>query len=165
VPRAYKCRVREPWWRVPGVTPHDFVIGVLSTAGPRIVGCRAPATNSLLVGDLRAQLDVRVLSAAGLTSWAALSAEVTGHALGGGALKLEPAEARRWRLPLGVHPAEEDLARIDGLLRAGEPDRARAAADRIFLAEGLGLDAGDVRVLWEAVVALRAARRRHPHAH
>lgn len=170
VSRAYKCRVRDPWWRVPGVRSHQFVVGVLSTGSPRLVAADVPATNSLLVGDLRAAGDPRTLAAASLTSFAALSAEVVGHALGGGALKLEPGEARRWALPLlargmpGTGGRGTTVDAIDALMNGGRVADAAEAADRLFLRAGLGLTAGEVRALRSAADVLRKQRLRNAHA-
>lgn len=160
VPSAYKCRVRSPWWRVPGVRPHDFVLGVLSTEGPRLVTAGVPATNSLLVGDLVDGRDPRMLAAASLTALSALSAELVGHALGGGALKLEPAEARRWLLPLRPNVDGDHIAAIDRSIRQGAWMDAVRQADRVFLEQGLGLHPDDVARLWDATLILRRQRAR-----
>lgn len=160
VAQAYKCRVRQPWWRIPGVVPHDFVIGVLSNTTPRLVASAVPATNTLLVGDVTAAVAPRVLAAAAVTSLAALSAELVGHPLGGGALKLEPAEARRWRLPVNGPTTEAVLAAIDAALRAGDGERATALADAYFLSHGLGLSDADIATLRTGVQTLRLRRMR-----
>ena len=162
VSQAYKCRVRSPWWRVPGVRSHDFALGVLSTDAPRLVASTIPATNSLLVGDLLHGQDARVVAAASLTGLAALSAELVGHALGGGALKLEPAEARRWLLPLVGAPDRQAVCAIDRALRQARWAEAVQRADHLFLEQGLGLPRHAVDQLWEATRRLRRQRGRRP---
>ncbi len=159
ISRQYKCRVRDPWWRVPGVDPHDFVVGVFSTGAPRIVAGPALATNSLLVGDLRSQdrVDAWTLAAAAWTSLAALTAEVAGHALGGGVLKLEPAEAKRWRLPMAFVPRAE-VQRLDGLIRRGRLAEAQVLADELFLHKGLRIEEMEIEQIRRAVQVLREAR-------
>lgn len=157
----YKCRVRRPWWRVPGLSPHDFAVPVLSHGAPRIVALQGVlAANSLLVGDMRADVDPCLLAAASLTTFAALSAEVTGHRLGGGALKLEPFEARRWRIALGPPPVAGEMASLDRLIRAGDWGGARALADELFLVRPGVLSPAGVECLRRALAALREERRR-----
>ncbi len=162
IPNAYKCRVRAPWWKVPGVASHDFMVGVLSSSGPRVIGSMIPATNSLLVGTLKTNVDVRILAAASITSLSSLSAEIVGHALGGGALKLEPSEARRWSLPVNQAPDEAALLAIDDHLRLGRHDEAVGIANDVFLKRGLGLSAHDVNILDEALLTLRRQRTKSP---
>lgn len=161
VQTAYKCRVRTPWWRVPSVRPHDFVLGVFSTLGPRLVATDLPATNSLLVGDLKQPVSATTLAAAALTSFAALAAEVNGHALGGGALKLEPAEARRWSLPMHEAIPGHAVEEIHQLLASGHTAKASTLADQVFLRDALQLDANEIRVLQQALWTLRQARLKH----
>lgn len=160
VPDRYKCRVRSPWWRVPGVTPHDFVMGVFSTHGPRLVATDLPATNTLLVGDMVAPIPVDRVAAAALTSFAALSAEVVGHVLGGGALKFEPAEARTWALPIHDALPDADLERLHMLMVNGQSEAAQALADQRLLTEGMGLSVSDIQDLKAAVATLRGVRLR-----
>lgn len=155
---AYKCRVRDPWWRVPAVQSHDFVLGVFSTLGPRLVATDLPATNSLLVGDLKQPVGAARLAAAALTTFAALSAEVSGHALGGGALKLEPAEARRWSLPVHDAVPEKAVQEIHQLLVTGHTAKASALADHVFLRDAFGLTADEIDVLRQGLHTLRQAR-------
>lgn len=158
VQSAYKCRVRSPWWKVPGVRPHHFTIGVLSTNGPRLVATDLPATNSLLVGDLTANVEARVMAAAALTSLASLSAEVVGHPLGGGALKMEPAEARRWLLPVIDNVDDGELDQIDEALKRGNSTQAAELADSLFLRSGLGLSRSDILLLQKWTQELRRWR-------
>ncbi|MGC8488049.1 MAG: N-6 DNA methylase [Clostridia bacterium] len=160
VSEAYKCRVRPTWWQVPGVVAHDFVLGVFSTGGPRLVVTDLPATNSLLVGDVVDETNARCLAAAAITSLARFSAEVTGHALGGGALKFEPAEARRWLLPYRDSVPDTELTTIHRLLAAGRSDEASRLADVWLLQKGLGLGNDQLRLLREGTQILRALRWR-----
>lgn len=162
----FKARARSTWWLVPGVTEPDMFLTVFGNAGPRLVAndARVVATNSVLVLHVKAGLDHHLLAAAASTSLAALSAEVEGHHLGGGALKFEPCEARRWLLPARVAVTRGDLAEIDRALRHGDSIRATAVADAAFLEQGLGLTRQQVGSLQEATRQLRAGRtkRRQP---
>lgn len=99
--RAYKCRVREPWYSVPDVQIPDYFLTYMSGAEPHLVrndaGCSC--TNSVHAVKLRpGRARVELLS-----RWrnplVRLSCELEGHPLGGGMLKLEPREAARIVLP------------------------------------------------------------------
>ncbi|MFW5867033.1 MAG: N-6 DNA methylase [Armatimonadota bacterium] len=99
----YKCRVRDPWYVIPGVdqVPCAFVT-CMSGRESRIAINRAGAvcTNSVL----RVTLTKRIAQTELVRGWrhplARLSQELEGHPLGGGMLKLEPGETRRVHIPL-----------------------------------------------------------------
>jgi len=164
VPDRYKCRVRNPWYKVPGVRTPDMLLTLLSSNGPRLVvnETQAVVTNSILTVDSlsRVDQDRRRLAAAAMTSFSQLSAEIEGHALGGGALKLEPSEARQWSLPINSAVPEEALAQIDRCLREGQGEKATAVADAFFLVQGLGLDRHQLGLLRRELVHLRQLRNR-----
>lgn len=104
----YKCRVRDPWYVIPGVdqAPSAFVT-CMSGRESRLAINRAGAvcTNSVLAVTLKQ----RVAQTELLRGWrhplARLSQELEGHPLGGGMLKLEPGEARRVHVPLKLFRA------------------------------------------------------------
>jgi adenine-specific DNA-methyltransferase len=98
--RAYKCRVRDPWYSVPDVQVPDFFLSYMSGLEASLVrndaGCTC--TNSVHSVRLRAGVDTSAIQ-----SWdfpfTRLSCELEGHPLGGGMLKLEPREATQIALP------------------------------------------------------------------
>lgn len=159
---GYKCGRRDPWWRVPDVRPHDFIVGVLAADHHRVVAVDLPATNGFLVGDMVQPIHPQVLAAASLTSLAQLSAELVGHPLGGGALKLEPNEARRWVLPTAPFVPWKVLAQIDLALRSGDRGMATRIANRFFLGDHLGLSTTDIETLDRGARILRSWRSRFP---
>ncbi len=115
VHRAYKCRMREPWFTVPGVHAPDAFLTYMAHMYPRLVVNEAGATapNSLLIGTRkRSEVRLRYLALAMMTSLSLLSAELEGHSLGGGLLKLEPREACRLRIPV-LNTAS--LSRVESL--------------------------------------------------
>ena len=121
--QAYKCRNREPWFAVPDVrTPHAF-LSIMSGRGPRLVGNSAGATctNSVHAVHFHNEADL----ARHLANWrnplTALSCELEGHALGGGVLKIEPAEARRVLLAPELDLSEEQ----EEILRSGTRELRR----------------------------------------
>ncbi|MBI5882310.1 MAG: N-6 DNA methylase [Elusimicrobia bacterium] len=164
VPSSYKCRSRDPWFSVPHVyEPHCFLTYMSGTA-PRLIAnsAGAVAPNNLHVLRFRTPgISSEVLSAAWLTSLSQLSAEIEGHALGGGMLKIEPREAARLVVPvarLRQRVGAGKLASLEKLVRQGDLAESQALADRIFIKEGLGLSEAACEGFRDAVASLRQRR-------
>lgn len=164
VDKAFKCRERSPWFAVPHVYKPDCFLSYMSGTAPHLVANKigAVAPNNLHI--LRARQDSHpseITSAAWLTSLSQLSAEIEGHSLGGGMLKIEPREARRVLLPVTRtnHASSLRMANhIAALVRNGDSDGAQHLADKHFLQGGLGLTASDCDNLRRSVVALKERR-------
>jgi adenine-specific DNA methylase len=109
--QAYKCRVRDPWYSVPDVQVPNFFLSYMSGRQPSLVSNEANCTCTNSVHSVR--LRKNVSPAALLSSWDSdfvrLSAELEGHPLGGGMLKLEPREATQI-----VIPSPEAIALLPG---------------------------------------------------
>lgn len=166
VPKAYKCRTRTPWYSVPHVYKADAFLAVMSGGFPRMVENEAKAvgTNSLHVVRFHPGLadSGKALSLLWQTSLTRLSAEIEGHSLGGGMLKLEPTEAERVLVPCMRLSDEQttELGRaLDALLRAGREKDALALADEALLVRGLGLSRRECVILREVAEALQQRRR------
>lgn len=97
---AYKCRSRDPWFSVPDVHVPDFFLSYMSGEQASLVRNDAGCTNTNSVHGVRLRpgADPSHLAAWG-SEIVQLSAELEGHPLGGGMLKLEPREAGRIILP------------------------------------------------------------------
>jgi hypothetical protein len=98
--KAYKCRVRDPWYSVPDVQIPDFFLSYMSGREPSLVRNDAQCTCTNSVHSVR----IKDQSARHrLSSWGSeivqLSCELEGHPLGGGMLKVEPREAAQIVLP------------------------------------------------------------------
>ncbi|WP_413711845.1 Eco57I restriction-modification methylase domain-containing protein [Rhizobium sp. Rhizsp82] len=97
---AYKCRSRDPWYSVPDVNIPDFFLTYMSGVTPNLVrnDAQCSCTNSVHAVRFKSKNAVRFMD-----RWNSdavqLSAELEGHPLGGGMLKLEPREAARLILP------------------------------------------------------------------
>ncbi len=121
--KTYKCRNRQPWYAVPDVqTPHAF-LSIMSGRGPRLVGNSAgvTCTNSVHAVHFRNERDVTRYLANWRNALTTLSCELEGHSLGGGVLKIEPAEARRVLLAPELDLSEEQ----EELLRSGTRELRR----------------------------------------
>lgn len=140
----YKCRVRSPWYVVPGVVTPDAFLTYMSDMVPRLSlnSARVTSSNTLLSVHLR-QVP-KSLHRAFVTSFynsaTLLSCERVGRSYGGGVLKLEPREADRILVPAVDLVARHEVAlkglasRVDAALRNGREslEEAFAAVDAIL---------------------------------
>lgn len=143
----YKCRVRSPWFRVPGVINPEAFLTYMSDLVPRLCLNRAGAISSNTLHTVRLPKVPAALRkpfvAAFYNSATLLSCERTGRSYGGGVLKLEPREADRILVPsielVARHKGSlaKIAARIDQALRLGREgslDEAVAAVDAVLFA-------------------------------
>jgi hypothetical protein len=168
VHKAYKCLVRDPWYVVPHVEVPDLFLTYMANTRPALVlnHAKAVAPNTLLCVrlDPLAKVPPDALAAGWWTSLAALSAEIEGHSLGGGMLKLEPGEAGRVLFPLPsllrqIRSARWLAAELDNLIRHEAYDAALDLGDREILQRGLGLSSNDCAILRQGFNLLMNRRR------
>jgi len=165
VSKAYKCRTRSPWFRVPHVYQPDAFLSYMSGVMPRLVAndARVVAPNSLHILRLPPHTPVTsdVLAALWQTSLTRLSVEIEGHALGGGMLKLEPTEAENisvaWTQD-GNDRLADLVEELDTLIRSGDETAAQARADKVILRDSIGLSRNECRLLRTAAETLRNRR-------
>lgn len=169
VHKAYKCRVRSPWWRVPLVRPADVLVTYMNADTPRLCANEAGVhhLNSVhglfLHPDLR-RLGMECLPLAALNSVTLLGAETVGRAYGGGMLKLEPREADVLPVPsvaaltTGSHALVEHRQAVIDALRETRLQDAVRIVDELLLVQGFGLSRDQVTALKRAHMDLRARR-------
>lgn len=161
-PERYKCRVREPWYRVPYVRKPDLFLTYMSHISPRLVVNEAGATHSNTVHGvcLSDPLLADPLAVAFLNSASLLTAEIEGRSYGGGVLKTEPGEAVRMLVPRLTPRMQEQLVallpRIDTLVRFGQIDEASIVVDRIVLSKSLSV--AQIESVRSMLSALRSRR-------
>lgn len=169
VHKAYKCRVRTPWWRVPLVPRPDLLLTYMDHERPRLVcnGAGVRHLNSLYGVMLRPRLrglgrDLLPISA--LNSLTLLGSEIVGRSYGGGLLKLEPKEADRMPVPSPsltravasqLRAVRPELVK---LLRQGELAQAVERIDHVVLRGQLGLNPSRLATLRRAREILFARR-------
>lgn len=162
VSERFKCRERSPWYAVPRARAPEMLLSYMSGLRPLLVANEAGAVapNSLhLVSLRRGAPPAGQLALAWHSSLSLLSAELEGHALGGGMLKLEPREAQNVVLALAPEAAGAALApAVEAALRRGELERASELVDARVLRDALGLDAASCDLLRSAAEALRQRR-------
>ena len=153
---GYKCRVRTPWWRIPGVDKADLVLSGFSSDPHMLINdAEMVATNSLLCGTITGR-DAASVVRRWYSAVTRISVELDIHSLGGGVLVMIPGEVAKLRVLGGPVPAYE-LTELDSALRQRDFDAAYRLADDV-LAERIGVEA--VNSLWEAVSILRGWRER-----
>jgi len=165
VHRAYKCRVRSPWFRVPHVYLPDAFLSYMSGHAPSLVAneANAVAPNSLHILRIHPHVHLQAHSLAALwqTSLTRLSTEVEGHALGGGMLKMEPTEAENVVM-MSVEDGEANIEalaeELDSLSRGSNEGAAQLVADEELLRRQLGLTGRECRLLREAAETLHQRR-------
>lgn len=161
LPARYKCRIREPWFRVPHVRAGRLLLSKRSHRLPRVVLNEAGAltTDTIYRGALKAGGAAREAAfvASFHNSLTLLTAEVEGRSFGGGVLELVPGEVARLAVPEAPRLASA-LVELDALARGGDEEVLIAATDRRLVACGIGLAPRLLRVLAEARAALLARR-------
>lgn len=171
VPAAYKCTVRDPWWRPPAVPAPDLFFTYMSHRYPRLIenAARTTLVNSMHGVRLKAdapRLACEALPLLALNSASMLGAEVMGRAYGGGILKMEPREAAALPVPTAQALADAwdalggQCADLDAALRRGEWWTVVAEVDRCLLKDAMGLSGDEVIAIRDAATLLRARRTR-----
>jgi adenine-specific DNA-methyltransferase len=176
VQAAYKCRVRDPWWRVPLVGIPDMFVTYMNHDTVRLVTNTARVRHLNSVHGLSLNADVRaialnLLPLASLNSLSLLGAELVGRSYGGGVLKVEPREAMKLPVPSAalLRQSEPALARLKACIDS-RPLRDQTlmqivkAVDDILLVGSIGLTDDDVTALSRAratFVGRRTAGRNH----
>lgn len=161
VHKAYKCKVRSPWWRVPLVDKPDLLFTYMNHDCPRLAANDAQVLvlNSLYGIKLKAGMKMigkSNLPIACLNTVTLLGSEIVGRAYGGGLLKHEPKEADK--LPI---PSPHTVATLQGELQLLKPQLATAMrqndifravdlVDQVILERHLKLDKGHVNQLRKA---------------
>lgn len=169
VHKAYKCRVRTPWWRVPLVEPADVLLTYMNADTPRLCANKARVHHLNSVhglyfrpGMVRTGTDLLPLGT--LNSITLLGAETVGRAYGGGMLKLEPREADQLPVPTKavLEEAQKALSALRSqmtqALRNGRLLEAVRMVDDVLLMEHLGFPRAKVLALREARAELMSRR-------
>jgi methylase of polypeptide subunit release factors len=169
VPKAYKCRVRTPWWRVPLVPPADLLLTYMNADTPRLTTNRAHchhlnSVHGVYLRPGRRRIGADLLPLASLNTMTLLGAETVGRAYGGGMLKLEPREADLLPVPSpDVLAACRDALtvlrpQIALALRSSRITEAARLVDGVLLIGALGMSASQVTALECAHRELTARR-------
>lgn len=133
--RRYKCRIRNPWYRVPSIRSGTLMMTKRAHRCHRLIinAARAYTTDTIYRGEMRAGFSGREndLVAVFQNTLTALSAELEGRTYGGGVLELVPSEISRLRVPMV--PTGRLLGECDDLSRrvGGQQDGSFAVMQRV----------------------------------
>lgn len=142
----YKCRIREPWYRVPVTRPGTLMLSKRSHRYPRLIANHASVvtTDTIYQGSPVGEFVGRERDIVGSfhNSLTLLSAEMFGRSFGGGVLELVPSEVSSLMLPI-VQISPATLRRLDGIVRATPSDDERLveATDALLTRKLPSLDA------------------------
>lgn len=154
VSARYKCRIRKPWYMVPGVRVPDVVLSVFSECPLLMINDAAcVASNSLLCGYRRGTTS-EAIAVSWYTSLTLLQCELEVHALGGGVMVMVPREAGNVRIPTAVQVRDSHVRMLDRLLRRKQVAEAYRAGDREVLLGQLGFSEQDVELIHHGIEVL-----------
>jgi adenine-specific DNA-methyltransferase len=125
LPDRYKCRIREPWYKVPVVAPGAMMMAKRSHHFSRVIvnDANVLTTDTIYRGRLlpEATMSARDFTASFHNSLTLLTSEIEGRSFGGGVLELVPSEISRLSVPHPEH-MEDEFNRLDWVCRSGGGD-------------------------------------------
>ncbi|MHA7968091.1 Eco57I restriction-modification methylase domain-containing protein [Rhizobium sp. CAU 1783] len=135
---------RKPWWRVGIEGSCDAVFTYMNDLGPNIslVESGIFCTNTLHKIQFKTDISCiqrKIISLSMITTFAQLAAEAIGRGYGGGVLKFELKDARRFPIllpPSSIDESSFDL--VDRALKYNRFDEARELADELLMPSIIG---------------------------
>jgi adenine-specific DNA methylase len=154
----YKCRMRNPWFKVPSV--YATSIGMLKRAHdiPRLIYNDIEAYTTDTAYRITTDYDAKKLVYCFVNSFTALSSELEGRHYGGGVLELVPSEIEKVLIPL-PEIVQFDINRLNNLIKQTKSEEVLAYQDNRIL-KILGLSNNDIITLNAAWNKLRKRRQR-----
>jgi adenine-specific DNA-methyltransferase len=165
LPTRYKCRIREPWYRVPFIRAGRLMMSKRSHHYPRVIlnDAGVVTTDTIYRGTMIGFFDGREadLAAGFHNSLTLLSAEIEGRSFGGGVLELVPSEVGRLVVPMPDGFAS-DIDRLDELSRSSTNEAGQdlliRETDLLLTKADIGLTADLLERLAEARLSLLQRR-------
>lgn len=160
LPRRFKCRVREPWFRVPSVYAAPVAMLKRAHHFPRLILNEAGAFTTDTAYRIRPVRGKAADLVYGfLNSLTCLCAELEGRHYGGGVLELVPSEIERLLIP-ECQGCEDALRDLDRRFRSSaDPEDLLPEQDAVVL-QPAGVPAEDGSRLHAAWDRLRKRRQR-----
>jgi len=161
LPDRYKCRIREPWYRVPFIRRGDLMMSKRSHSHPKVVvnDAGVVTTDTIYRGTMTPEFVGRKydLAAAFHNSLTLLSAEVEGRSFGGGVLELVPSEVARLLVPT-IDGFGVEIDRLDQVARSNEDEALVHETDLLLAKADIGFSTDLLERLSEARHSLLSRR-------
>ena len=158
----YKCRTRDPWYRIRSVHLPDLIMPTFADVPVLCMNdSDLAASNSLLCGTLVGDVSATRFVGSWYTTLTLLSVELCVHSLGGGVLAFTPGETATVRIVKPPLLDEVDLSLIDSCLRSSDTLSAYGVGDAVLRSTGV-LSGAELDAAAEAVRLLRRWRLRRP---
>ena len=147
----YKCRIREPWYKVPSVWTSKLSLLKRCHYYPRLVvnELGAYSTDTAYRVSLNPKYAGKELDLAYsfLNSLTLLHAEILGRHYGGGVLELVPSETAA--LPLALTKvSQRDFKQVDELIRSGgSMEKVLSLTDNNILGREVGLSSREIEII------------------
>lgn len=169
VDEAYKCRIREAWYRPPAVPVPDLFFTYMSHRYPRLItnsagGGFVNSMHGLTLSRKSPREAKRALPYLMLSAATMLGAEIHGRSYGGGILKMEPREAAELPVPRPEILTEAwrrikpHRVKLERQLEQGLWIRVAKQVDEALLVGACGISLKSVQQLHEAGQELRRSR-------
>lgn len=157
VDMGYKCRIRSPWFMVPGVKTPDLMLTAFSDK-PRLMlnDGKLAATNSILIGNMAEGRNPIDFIGSWYSPYTLLSYETQVHALGGGVMIAVPREADSVRVLNPEVVRNPDLSEIDNALKSGEVESAYTVGES-HLKKIIGNEG--INAIWDGYAKLGSWRK------
>jgi hypothetical protein len=153
---GYKCRVRSPWFLVPGVRVPDLVLSVFAEKPVLMKNDAGMAvSNSLLAGFMKDGRSADSFITAWYNSLTLLGCEMQVHSLGGGVLVLIPGEVAKVRISRATRIPKSHLQKLDFALLHGDVQLAYEIGDEFILKKTLGLSVSEIDLIRDGVARLQ----------
>lgn len=119
VHQRYKCRIREPWYAVPGIRPADALLFRQAGDMPRLIHLTRKLNSTDTIHRVwwnKPSLGRRH-AVSFLNTLTLISCEILGRSYGGGVLELMPGEANLIPIPEPEDKLEELFSQVDAKVR------------------------------------------------
>lgn len=160
LPKRYKCRIRNPWFKVPSVYASPISMLKRSNGMPRLILNRLNAytTDTAYRIAPNRNIDADSLVVCFLNSLTALSAELEGRHYGGGVLELVPSEIDRLKVPY-IANLNANIVELNDFVKRHSVDEILTRQDEIIFSS-LGVDIEKVKILQAALTRIKGRRQR-----
>jgi adenine-specific DNA methylase len=162
----YKCRIREPWYAVPGIWPAQALL--LRQAGemPRLIHLAKRLASTDTIHRVRwndPALGKRYVTGF-LNTSTLIFCEIMGRSYGGGVLELMPGEANKIPIPEPVEKLEAIFDEVDALIREKDYYRGLDVVDKVVKPKWMNKqDSDDARTILCKLIERRKHKQNGIH--